>query len=120
MENIDLSVITGINVAKVTDYFDGDIAVLNEILGVALEDGMKKLERLEKAFEEKNWHNYGIEVHSIKSSAAILCVEALSNHAKLHETAAKDHNIDYILSDKDSLVKEFTSFLSDIKTYLGK
>lgn len=120
MENMDLSVITGINVSKVTEYFDGDVTVLNEILGVALDDGTNKLERLKNAFEEKNWHNYEIEVHSIKSSAAILCVEALSEHARLHEIAAKDHNIDYIISDSANLVADFEKFLSEIKLYLGR
>ena len=116
----DLSVIKGIDAEKALTYFDGDQGIFDEILQVAVDDAEKKLSRLQKAFDEKDISNYQIEVHSIKSSAAIFGIESLSSHAKKHETAAKDKNFDFIASDYNNLVEEFKNFISQATIYLGK
>lgn len=115
----DLSVIFGINMENALKYFDGEQAIFDEILKVAVEDANNKLSRLEKKFNEKNFSGYQKEAHSIKSSAAIFGVDFLSEHAKKHEDAAKNKNLEYITTDYNNLVKEYKKFISDATVYLG-
>lgn len=118
---IDISKkIDGMDMEKACAYFDGDLEILEEILNVCYDDGFNKLMRLKSAFKSKNWHNYEIEAHSIKSSMATLFVTELSAHAKKHEFAVKENNIEYIEQDADSLACEFEAFLSSLGEFLNK
>lgn len=112
--------IDGMDMEKAYAYFDGDLDIFEEILNVCYEDGFNKLMRLKAAFKAKNWHNYEIEAHSIKSSMATLCVFDLSAHAKKHEFAVKENNIAYIEEDAMNLANEFDHFLSSVGEFLNK
>lgn len=112
--------IIGMDMEKAYAYFDGDLDIFEEILNVCYDDGFNKLMRLKAAFKTKNWHNYEIEAHSIKSSMATLCVLELSAHAKKHEFAVKENNIEYIEQDAASLASEFEEFLNSVGEFLNK
>lgn len=116
----NITVINGIDIDKALVYFDGDMETFREILSVACQDADAKLSRLKKAFEEKNLSAYQLEVHSIKSSAGIFGMEQLAEHARKHETAAKEQNMDFIVSDYENLSEEYKKFISEATIYLGK
>ncbi|MCR4923912.1 MAG: DegV family EDD domain-containing protein [Lachnospiraceae bacterium] len=55
-----------------------------------------KAEELEKFFYKKDWKNYTIKVHALKSSARLIGAVALADEAEALEYAGKEENIDFI------------------------
>ncbi len=89
-----------------------------EILQVVYEDGQKKIVLLRKYLAEKNYKNYTIEVHALKSVAASIGEMALSELAKGHEAAGKDGRFDYIAENGAHLIGEYEAMLNRIKPLL--
>jgi HPt (histidine-containing phosphotransfer) domain-containing protein len=65
------------------------IAMLQEF---ARDAGEKKPE-LEQFYKEKDWENYTIRVHSVKSSSLLIGAESISKLAKMLESASKREDI---------------------------
>lgn len=73
-----------------------------------------KKSRLEEAYQEEDWKNYMVYVHSLKSSALSIGAEKLSELARQHEMAAKA-----VLNNDDAeknlmFLKEQRKALSDL------
>ncbi len=84
------------------------------LLKVVYEDGIIKLDRIRELAETKNYNEYGIEVHALKSVAASIGAQALSNQAKDHEFANYDGHFDFIDGNYEDLLAQYSSLLDDI------
>ncbi|MBO4494654.1 MAG: response regulator [Clostridiales bacterium] len=84
------------------------------LLKVVYEDGIIKLDRIRELAEQKNYNEYGIEVHALKSVAASIGAQELSEQAKAHEFANYDGHFDFIDSDYQDLLVNYSSLLDDI------
>ncbi len=89
-----------------------------ELLEVVYYDGQKKLELIRKYLGERDYKNYTIEVHALKSVAASIGVMELSEHAKQHETAGKEERFAYIDENGARLIVEYEELLARIKPLL--
>lgn len=78
------------------------------------------LEKIETFFEEQDWKNYTILVHSIKSSSMNIGAEALSELAKKLEAAGKKEDISYILENHAEMTAEYRRVVQVIKEGLPK
>ncbi len=67
-------------------------------------DNMKQLEML---FEKKDWKNYVIAVHAVKSSMYSIGALPLSEMAKQLEFAGKKENIEYIRQNHAAMLEEY-------------
>lgn len=79
-----------------------------EILLSFLEDN--SLAALDKLYAEKDWANYRMKVHSLKSSAAYIGAYSFSAAAKKMEAAIKENNIRYVEKQHE----HFLLFLQEI------
>ncbi|MCR4579256.1 MAG: response regulator [Treponema sp.] len=74
--------------------------------------------RLNHFVEEKDWHEYNILVHALKSTSATIGALDLSEKAKLLEYASRDGNVDYILTNHEDVMKEYINLISKINGVL--
>ena len=112
----------GINVDEGLKYC-GRMSDYLDILSIVEETADGKLARLYKYFEEKDWKNYTILVHSIKSGLANIGAIKVSDMARELEMAGKSDDIDYILKHHNIFLEEYTNIINTVKNrkkHLGK
>ena len=85
-----------------------------DLLKVVYEDGLNKVERLRGLAEAKDYANYGIEAHALKSVAASIGATELSEQAKEHEFANYDQRFEFIDARYKDLLSQYQSLLDDI------
>lgn len=77
----------------------------------------KKAELIEKYTEEKDWQNYTIEVHALKSAARQIGAAHLSKCAAALEQAGKDEEEELILPNTVALLKEYRHLKDVLEPY---
>ncbi len=97
-------------------YHAGDKDFYLEIIKAYEEDN--RLAPLQNYYDEEDWHNYRILVHSLSSSSKIIGATELSNMAKQLENAAKVNSTDYIKAHHVELMGAYQALLSSIRTFL--
>lgn len=85
-----------------------------DILRQVYVEGLGKIKLLDKLFAEEDFSNYTIQVHALKSVAALIGRPQLSDHAKSHELAAKNKDYTYIRQDFKHLRNEYQALLNDL------
>lgn len=85
-----------------------------EILRQVYTDGRKKLKLLGEQVESEDFTNYVIEVHALKSVAALIGETELSEMARQHEMAGKNGDYLFIQKNFDKLVAAYASVVASI------
>ncbi len=85
----------GINVDIGIGYC-GDVGLYMEILKVSCNAAVDKIRNLKNAYEQENYEQYKILVHSVKSSTANMGAMDLSEMAKALESAGIKGDYEYI------------------------
>lgn len=85
----------------------GELEILKEVLEDLVADSVERINRARGQVDSKDYENYRIEAHSIKSNMALVGVLGISEHAKKHEMAARDGEFEYICSDYENLLGEY-------------
>lgn len=70
-----------------------------------------KLAQLNQFFEEENYAEYRVVVHSLKSNSLTIGLAELSEQARLLEMAAKDEDVDYIKANHANVMEEYQRIL---------
>ncbi len=81
------------------------------ILQVNRDNGREDEKKLQHCFEERDWKNYTIYVHALKSSMLNIGVVGLSGMAKDMEQAGKRGDEEYILARHGELMSEYGRIL---------
>ncbi len=89
---------------------DVDLDILRQVYT----DGRKKIKLLGSLLESGDYANYIIEVHALKTVAAIINQKELSQMAKDHEMAGKDGNFDFIRRNFDRLVAQYATVIAHL------
>ena len=82
----------GISVDSSLEYCMGDVELYREVLIEFANDKEQKLKELEEFFNDKDWENYRIRVHAVKSSSRTIGAEKLSRSAAMLEQSSADAN----------------------------
>nr|MCR5452958.1 response regulator [Lachnospiraceae bacterium] len=80
---------------------------LLKIFHRAVDDNVKEISRL---YEEKDYKNYTIKVHALKSSAKTIGALKFGEKAQRLEDAGKAQDIDYIQNKNEGFIKEYKAF----------
>lgn len=93
-----------------------------ELYGEILEEYVEAnhLEKLEKLFVEKNWPDYQINIHAVKSSSKTIGAFELYEHAMALERACKDSDTEYIQLNHADVMEEYRHMVSNIKEALAE
>ncbi len=94
----------GINVIGGLGYCSGDRAFFLELIEKFAHDAPKKRAEICTSFAERDWHNYRIRVHALKSTARTIGADRLAEAATDLEGAAKEDNAAYILGHHDTMI----------------
>ena len=86
-----------------------------EMLAEYVKDSEEKKEKLSKYLDENNLKEYGVIVHSIKSTSATIGVMSVSSKALLLENAAKEGDKDYIALENAAMIREYDKYVALIK-----
>lgn len=104
----------GINSAAGLDYCRNDKAFYLQLLTKFTQDAPQKAEEIERLYGEKDYGNYRIQVHSLKSTARMIGADALSQTAKEMEDAAKESDAVYIETHHRELQEEYRGTVQKI------
>lgn len=85
------------------------------VLNIFHETAEDKANEIRNAYEEKDWDNFTIKVHALKSSARVIGAKELSQAAKELEDAGKNRDIDVIERDVDSLLEDYMQLNEKLK-----
>ncbi|MGN0328610.1 MAG: ATP-binding protein [Lachnospira sp.] len=73
---------------------------------------------IEQFFQAKDWENYTITVHALKSTSMTIGAVTLSENAKALELAAKDGDENYVISHHQAVMEQYASLLGELKKVL--
>lgn len=77
----------------------------------------KKAANIENFAAKKDWKNYTIEVHALKSAARQIGATALSDRAAKLEQAGKEEQAEFLLSDTPILLEEYRQYHHILSPY---
>jgi len=118
VEEFNELIIKDVDTKKALQNCCGNLNNYLSLLSVAYHDGRNKINII-KAFAIANdIKNYTIEVHALKTVAAIIGATQLSELAKLHEIAGLHNDLAFILDNVDLLVSVYDNILNNIKLAL--
>ena len=109
---------SGIDYRYAYDIFSGNRDSYIEILKVISEEGKVKPAQIRTLLEKKDFKNYTIEVHALKSAFLSIGAMHLSDRFREHELNGKSGNKKAIRDDFEGLYDEYTSLLSQIDAFL--
>lgn len=98
----------------------GDIDFYNETLSTFYDGINDNLKKLEEYKNKKDFENYGILSHSIKSDSKYLGFMDLAEIALSHEMAGKGSDEKFINDNYDSFIEEINRIVKVVKEYLGR
>lgn len=74
-----------------------------------------KTQSIIQCYEQEDWKNYEINMHSLKSSSRSIGADELSEHAKNMELAIKEGRLSFIHQEHESLLNEYRELLQKIE-----
>jgi signal transduction histidine kinase/CheY-like chemotaxis protein/HPt (histidine-containing phosphotransfer) domain-containing protein len=106
-----------LNTEKGLAYCGDDEGIYREIL-VEYAQAKRDLD-LQHYFDTRDWNNYKIQVHALKSTSLTIGAEELSAMAKSMEMAARENDYDYIREHHDAMITAFVELLAKLRYILG-
>ncbi len=100
------------------DFIDTREAIKNSgsedafkaVLRIFYESISDKFTELENCYESRDWKNYTIKIHALKSSARLVGALQLGSEAELLEKAGKADDVDYILENHGRVMQDYLGF----------
>ena len=93
----------------------GDYELYLEGLAIFYEDGIQKIDEIKSSLDSGNIKDYSIYVHAIKSAAANIGADRISDVARILEEAADQADIDYVKAHTAGFLSELDGLLAAIK-----
>lgn len=109
----------GMNIESGLKYCSDSEEFYIEMLRMFYEQSKDKKEGILELFDEKNWDEYAIKVHALKSTSRTIGAEQLSDTAKELEQAGKDGNETYIQENHSDLIRLYDETCGLIAASLG-
>ncbi len=75
----------------------------------------EKMNSIKSYYGKKNWHDYEILVHALKSTSKMIGATDLSEKAKALEMAAKSSDEGFIVSNHDQAMMDYARICGEIK-----
>ena len=85
----------------------GGREMYRSVLAVFYESAEENTEEICRLYEEKDYKNYTIKVHALKSSARIIGAVNFGEEAQKLEDAGKSGDVDYIREHQEAFIKDY-------------
>lgn len=109
----------GIDVEKGIANMAGMEDAYLEVLETVLAEGTTKSDTLKEYYVNRDYKNYVIEAHALKSVSYSIGAAGLAEKAKAQEMAGKEERYEDIDAGAMKLIKDYRKLLTGIKTVLG-
>ena len=116
---IDSLLDAGVDIDKGISYCANNLETYFEILDLFVRSYEEKTEQMKALFEQKNWKEYRVMVHALKSDLRTLGLSEVSEKAFVMEKAAGENNEAYILSHHEELMAESDHVVKMIRAAKG-
>lgn len=100
-------------------YSGGSEELYSEIMKAFSEAAEENTANLECTFENEDWKNYAVYVHSLKSTSLTVGAEEVSTLAKKLEFAAKNGEADIIKAEHGRLMEMYRGLVAEINAIIG-
>ena len=114
-----LSTIDGLDYDSALVHCAGDEGMLCEIISDIVRESAYKAIEMEESLKKGDIDSYRVVAHSIKGLMATIGLKDISEHAKRHEFAAKDNNLDYINEDGAAFIGEYRDICAKLNDAIG-
>ncbi len=111
--------VEGIDAAAAIKNSGSEDAFLS-VLQIYYDSYDAKSDEIRHFYEEKDWENYTIKVHALKSSSRLVGALKLGDDAEALENAGKQQDIDFITSHHDKMMDEYRTIRDALAPTLGK
>ena len=112
--------IPGIDMEEVYSRYSSSLEDYLELLELYCLDGRRKLVLLRELWEQRDYKNYGIEVHGLKSASANVGAMAISKSAKAQEYAVDRGDTAYVDEHVPQLLEAYEAQISQISQFLER
>jgi len=109
----------GININAGIQYCKNDIEFYEDVLIKFAQNAAQKSEEINDFYLKKDFNNYQIRVHALKSSAKMVGADSLSEMARKAEEAAKNQNAEYIEEHHEEILTGYSETAQHILDALG-
>lgn len=109
----------GINTKEGMTYCRGEESFYLQMLEMYAKEAEQKAEQLESLYAEKDYENYRIQVHSLKSTSRLLGADSIFEMAKNQETAAKESDLTYMEGHHEELLDAYRTLGGKFREILG-
>ena len=110
----------GIDTAQGLNYCLDDEEVYFSVLSEYAQEETERRESIERYYRDRDWDNYGIFVHSLKSTSKMLGATGLYETAAALEEAAKNKDTATIASGHEKALRIYASTAEAIRDALSE
>ena len=108
----------GVNTAAGLKYCVDDEEFYKSLLIQFASESAEKIESMKAYYGKKDWHNYEILVHALKSTSKMIGAVDLSEKAKALEMAAKASDEEFITANHEQALMDYGRICGEIKALL--
>ena len=87
-----------------------------EILKLLYEDADEQLKTLQNLWNQKDYTNYIVHIHSLKTQLLNIGYVLLAEKAKALEFAGREERYGYITEHQEDFIKEYTALTKQLET----
>ena len=109
---------SGIDTDAGLKYCVGDKEFYKSLLLQFASEAPDKIASMKNYYQIRDWHNYEILVHALKSTSKMIGVSGLSDKAKALEKAAKDNDEGFILANHETMIKDYGKITAEVRDML--
>jgi CheY-like chemotaxis protein len=106
-----------LNIQKGLAYCGDSEDIYKEVLESYTDTNRDK--DIQNYFEKRDWDNYRVQVHALKSTSLTIGAEELSDLAKSIEMATRENDIKFIEEHHDDMVAMYVELLAKLKYILS-
>ena len=110
---------SGIDIEEGLACCADDEEFYEEMLGEYVSEYRSGLEELNRFYEEKDWKNYGIRAHIVKSTSRMIGARSFSETAREMESAVRDGNQEQIIARHSDFIIGYQQLVDGIRKALG-
>ena len=96
-------------------YCNESEEIYQEMVKIYCLQGQKNIPKLSEYYELRDWKNYKIIVHAIKSTSLVIGATTFSEKAKRMEQLASENAEESLLVECEKFLEEYKEFLDCIK-----
>lgn len=96
----------------------GSVDGYKEVLSIYLSSLDSKIDEIERLYNEKDYDNYTIQVHSLKSTSRVIGADHIADKAYELEMAGDERNIDVISNETQGLLEDLHELLNRLNEVL--